>query len=127
MSTCCGVYTHSCDFWAGDTIKISALISDADNVAIPAGSFSALTLSLHGSASGAPVNNFTNIDVLNNNRGSFDVSGNFVVRIGAPNTADTAIANPVNAKESRSAILTWTYNGGEQGHYVFNFTVAALP
>lgn len=106
-------------FWRGQLI-------DQDGQGVPAASLTELTLTLIDTDTGAVINGVEAVNVLNTGRGTVDGEGNYEIRLGPPDTADTAIVTAGNSVEYRSAVLDWSYSNNLAGRHQMDFAVVAL-
>lgn len=100
--------TTATPFAAGSTPSYTATIIDEDNDPVPSSVLSSVTLSIVDTASGSIINGVSAVNILNNDRGTVDQSGNLTVNLAA---SDTQIFNPANNLESRSLVITWVISG----------------
>lgn len=114
-------------FAAGSTPVYTARIVDGGGVGIAASRFSALTLTIVDTLSGAVVNGVSQINILNTGRGTIDASGNLTISLLAGDMAmDEA---PGAARIQRSLVIDWTFTTGlvvGTGRHQANFELVAL-
>lgn len=108
-------------FAAGSTLTYKALIQDGFGNPVPSQNLTSLTLSMVETDTGIIINNINAINILNQDRGAVDASGNLTVTL---QPADTAFATMLQIN-MYSLILDFVYNGGTGRHQV-NFKLQQL-
>ena len=108
----------------GTSCVLSFVVQDEDGVALADTDLTTLTVTLYNKATGAIINSRTDVDILNDNNGTVDGSGNGTWK-ALP--ADNPILATGRSREEHVAYFEWTWNAGADagGHEVI-FTVVNL-
>ena len=108
---------------AGTTPIFNAQFLDPTGNPVPAFRLTQVTLSLVDTVSGQVINGISEIDILNQDRGTVDSNGNLTISLLA---SDTSLSeSPGVSSVQRSLIVDWQsgpYSGSAQG----NFIITAL-
>jgi|SRR6185437_2023727 len=119
-----GTTTAPISVAAGATAVYTGQLQDEDGNPISAGQLGSLTLSIVDTFSGAVVNNASQVNILNADRGTVDAQGNLTVTL---ETGDTALLVAADKREYRSLVFDWTYDGGaKSGRHQADFLIEAL-
>lgn len=112
-------------FAANTTPVVTAQIVDANQVGIPAANLNSLTLSIVDSATGAIINDVSQVDILNTGRGTVDASGNMTITLLE---GDTSLSEAPGVQLiQRSLVVDWSYNSGVSlGRGQINFVLQVL-
>lgn len=106
------------------TKKLSFVVRDEADVAIPAANLSTLTATLYVKRSGAIINSRNAQSILNANGGTVDSSGNGTLTL---TPADNAIVSATGAEEDHELLIEWTYAAGvKAGKHLIHLRVANL-
>ena len=117
-------------FAANSTPTYTGQMVDPYVNGIPASDFSALTLTIADTLSGAIINSVNQVNILNTGRGAIDSSGNLTISLEAGDTSMSEV--PGIAQIQRSLIIDWTYavTGSQpssgSGRHQANFLLVAL-
>lgn len=111
----------------GTTLLIHATIQDhaIPPVTLAAIDLTSLTVTMYEKGSRSIIGDWTDKDVLGVNGGTFDVSGEFTLRL-APE--DTEPLFPARKREEWIVMFRWSYNAGQDvGHQEVSFPLANRP
>jgi hypothetical protein len=110
---------------AGSTPLYTAQIVDSTGSGIPGSSLDTLTLSIVDTQTGTIINDCSQVDILNTNRGTVDGAGNLTITLEIDDTETSEASNLPQVQ--RSLVIDWTYNTGvSAGRHQANFQIVNL-